>query len=194
MLPDTVLAARRWTGPTVGTEKQDKKKKCAVFFPPCVDLNDLTAITPKQKLEDKSCSCERVRRLTLQFPERTFCNPRRATSVLLRTRCVWICCRERQIVVASYVIKSISLPGSWEYCTRFHYWFGPEIPCCDCFLAPDFAFVLRRHTLGSDCQLTEHIPEIASGCQPTRQNSQEHAQATERCEVCVWASCATGYN
>lgn len=103
------------------------------FFPPCVDLNDLTAITPKQKLEDKSCSCERVRRLTLQFPERTFCNPRRATSVLLRTRCVWICCRERQIVVASYVIKSISLPGSWEYCTRFHYWFGPEIPCCDCF-------------------------------------------------------------
>lgn len=64
---------------------------------------------------------------------------------------------------------------------------GP--PAVTVFWPPDFAFVLRRHMLGSDCQLTEHIPELAAGCQPTRQNSQEQAQATERCEVCVGFLC-----
>lgn len=91
--------------PTEGNEKQGGK---GAVFPPCVDLNDLTAITPKQKLEDKGCG-ERAHRLTLHFPERTFSSPRRATSMLLRTRCV----RVNMLPGATnscffYMIKSIS--------------------------------------------------------------------------------------
>lgn len=99
--------------PHRGNRKQEKETAVLFFFsPPCVDLNDLTAITPKQKLEDESCSCVRAHRLTLWFPERTFRSPRRATSVSLRTRCVWICCRQRQIVVAFYVIKKYLSAGA----------------------------------------------------------------------------------
>lgn len=49
--------------PPRGREKQGEKTGCFFFFfsPPCVDLNDLTAITPKQKLEDRGCGCERAR-------------------------------------------------------------------------------------------------------------------------------------
>lgn len=46
-----------------------KKKGC---FSPCVDLNDLTAITPKPTLGDNSCSFGRAFQLTAAYPEKTF--------------------------------------------------------------------------------------------------------------------------
>lgn len=93
-----------------------------------------------------------------------------------------------------YMIKSISAGTPRMLCVASLLIWPREPPCWDCFLALDFGFVLRRHTLGSDCQLTEHIPELAAGWRPTRWSSQACAQATERCEVSAWASCAAGHN
>lgn len=76
------------------TRREEKRRKRGLRFP-CVDLNDLTAITPKQTLGDNSCTFGQAYQLTAQFPEKTFRSPRHVTPMLLRRRCVWMCCHER---------------------------------------------------------------------------------------------------
>lgn len=74
-------------------EKKQRRKKSRFF--PCVDLNDLTAITPKQTPGDNSCSfCESVPTDAVVSRE-DMCSPRRVSCMPPKQRCVWMYCCEQ---------------------------------------------------------------------------------------------------
>lgn len=159
-----------------GKEKEERK---GCFFP-CVDLNDLTAITPKQTLGDNSCSPERVYRLTLQFPEKTFA----AHGVSLpccHSRGVCGCIAVSKEQISFYVIKKMEQPVQpWS-----GYWFGPGFSRCGCLLALDFSFLCWADTcrvLTASWQ-TRFLNSWLDGGPPNKVHSCTHAP--ERCDGCV---------
>lgn len=91
----------------------------------CVDLNDLTAITPKHTQGDNSCRFgKHVSSNVVVFREDT-CSPRHVTSMLLRRRCMcvalWV--RSSQVCMRLGASCSVCRQSTWPV-----YWFGPGFP------------------------------------------------------------------
>ncbi len=118
-LPDKILPVQqiRWTANT--GRKRSAGKEGLLF--PCVDLNDLTAITPKQTLGDNNCSFGQAYRLTARFPEKTFAA--HGMSLLCRWgggACECTVMSEEQ--ADFYVIKKILLLVKGEYTVSLLIW------------------------------------------------------------------------
>lgn len=167
-----------------------KKKRAAFFFFffPCVDLNDLTAITAKQTVGDNSCTFGQAHRLTPQFPEKTFCSPRHVTSMSLSRRCVWMSCHKRGVWEFIYLFIFFI----WLKRSRFsggpRYWFGPVFSYCGCLSALDFAFLCGGDTCRVQTATWQNVflNSWSDGGPPDKKTAGAHKGLRKRCHASVW--------
>lgn len=172
--------------------------RCVQMWFPCVDLNDLTAITPKQALGDNSCSFGRAYRLMPCFPEKTFA----AHSVSLP--CRWSggaceCTAMSKEQASFYVIKKISLLVQREHMVSLLIW--PWVLLLWLFIGPWLCFCAEETPAVS--QLPADRPDSWThgwmAAHPIKPAGAHMLR--KRCEgcVCVWqciyqlSVCVTGH-
>lgn len=165
MLPVKILPAQqtRWTA---NTRRKEVQKH--VFFPLLCWFEWPDSNHAKTGTRYNSCSFGQANRVTAEFPEKTFA----AHGVSLSWHRGGGMCE--CTIVFEEQVSFTWLKRSAAHKARIH---GLAIDlalklskfsCRGSLLALNFAFVQRRHLPSPDCQLTDQIPELMAGWQPTQ--------------------------